>query len=116
MLSLSTTSTFEYPYLDTMGENTKGIYFGGQSRCIILPTKTGHDRLFRLDAVECIAFQANNRSTFDMILGHTPVPVVDISYTENRTASCETRMATKCHSDPENMLRYTATSFLATVL
>lgn len=47
MLSLSTTSTFEYPYLDTMRENTKGIYFGGQGRCIILAAKADCDRLFR---------------------------------------------------------------------
>lgn len=40
MLLLSTTSTFEYPYLDTMGENTKGTYFGGQGRCRNLAVKS----------------------------------------------------------------------------
>lgn len=36
MLSHLATSTFEYLYLDTMGEYTKGLCFGGQGRCIIL--------------------------------------------------------------------------------
>lgn len=44
MLSLSTTSTFEYPYLDTMRGNTKEMCFGGQGRCIILAAKTDCDR------------------------------------------------------------------------
>ena len=45
MLSLSTTSTFEYPYFNTMTESTKGICFGGQGRCIILAAKTHRRRL-----------------------------------------------------------------------
>ncbi len=54
MLSPSTTSAFEYPYLDTMRGNTKGIYFGGQGRCIILAVKMDCGRLVKL--LKCIDF------------------------------------------------------------
>lgn len=46
MLRLSTTSTCEWSDRDTMRENTKGRYFGGQVRCIIFGGKDGVGRDF----------------------------------------------------------------------
>lgn len=58
MLWLFTTSTFEYPYLDTMEARHKGVMFWRSRRCIILAAKTGQDRL---SAEKCLAFIRTNR-------------------------------------------------------
>lgn len=78
MLSLSTTSTFEYPYLDTMRPSTKGRYFGGQGGCIILATKTDRDWPFTRLMLWEVAFNQSYQSEFWFFSGHSCVLIWSI--------------------------------------
>lgn len=78
MLSLSTTSTFEYPYLDTMRQSTKGRYFGGQDGCIILAAKTDCDWPFTRLMLWEVAFNQSYQLKFWFISGHSCVPIWSI--------------------------------------
>lgn len=109
MLLLSTTSTFEYPYLDTMGETIKGIYFGGQDRCIILAANMGPCSYSCCDGLLILSpwnvlfkytlkFQNNLNAFVDRNSLSTSVPGVNISYTDGFLENM------KNLSDPKNGL------------